>query len=141
MSCYTLMSFLFFFSVEAMAERICFKLQATAKFMITLKGSIFQTYIYTISLLNKISFDILQEMIFFESMRTAAMSKEGAVVSLCVCMLCVCLMHITLLWLLCNIAHTFYLENHFLYIHSTTNMKPPNYIFIIMIKNHLNYPA
>lgn len=91
------------------------------KFMTTLKGGIFQTGFYVIVLLSKISFGILKEVIFFLNMRAADMLQKRAMVSVCVGG-CVCmwagdsylsLMHTVLLWFLCNIAHIFYLENHF----------------------------
>ena len=105
------------FSVGAVAGKICFKLQARAKVYDDIKGRHFQTYFYVISLLNKISFGILKETIsFFLSMRAADMRVKGPVVSVCVCMClhaCVCLMHTVLLWFLCDVAHIFYLEDHF----------------------------
>jgi hypothetical protein len=56
------------------------KLQAAAEVMMTLEGAIFQTYLYIISLLNKISFDILKAMVFFLNRRAAEALKTGAVV-------------------------------------------------------------
>lgn len=55
----------------------------------TLKGGIFPAYFYVISLLNKISFGILKEMILFLSMRAADVLEKGAAASVCLCG-CVC---------------------------------------------------
>lgn len=111
------------------------------KFMVTLKGSIFLTNFFVISLLNKISFGILREMIFFFQYESCWYVGERGSGSY-VCVECACSSCILFSCGFYVILPTFSIWRiTFPDIYSTTNMKPPNYIFIIMIKNHLNYPA
>lgn len=68
------------------------------------------------------------------------LEKQASRFFFCLFGLC---MHVCVVvsWLLGNVIHIFLFGESLFPTHSPTNMKPPNYIFIIMIKNHLNYPA
>lgn len=83
--------------------------------MMTLKEGVFQICHYVISLLHKMAFGTLKEVIFFLNIRAAdVLKKESHGFSVCVrAHVRLCLMPTVLLWFLCNIAHIFYLENHF----------------------------
>lgn len=109
------------------------------KFMVTLEGGIFLSYFYVISVLNKTSFGTWKKWYSFK-VRTllTRWRKRQWCVCMCVCVLaCVhaCASRIPFSCGFCVILPTFSIWRiTFSYIYSTTNMKPPNYIFIIMIK-------